>query len=512
MKQQLDILIKELAVGLLERNHEMALSLLCALSGENFFMIGSPGVGKSLMASRINQAFKETSFFSYLMSRFSTPDELFGPISIARLKEEDKYCRNVEGYLPTASVVFLDEIWKAGPGILNTLLTAMNERIYRNGTEQIPIQMKLLVAASNELPNAEEGLEALWDRFLVRLSISPVSDQSFFSLLTSAKPKAPSCGKPITEKQYQHIRKEADQVALPQHVLNCLLRIRTAMEELNTKQQTAPLYISDRRWQQIARLLKTSACCNDRTEVCLGDCLLVIHCIWEEQTDINKIRTTIVHALLGDVNDRITILEERLEENFRKLEQRKVECFSHSGYNRLKPCLYNFFYYKLCGNGNFCIFQSDYEALTEKEEEGVCYPEPSGGRFNLLRLVRIMKSEKEQKVLLQKMNVRLRKGINTLFVDGIEYPLLMEVPEEEREGVYNFLSTATDTESCHHEYKDIVSVLKDWPQTANIPNHLFLSEQDRREVQCYLKILKKRLEICKTNIQKLTHPFNEQAV
>lgn len=359
MKQQLKSLIKELSVGLLERDHEVALTLLCALSGENLFMIGPPGVGKSMVAARIGCAFKDASFFSYLMSRFSTPDELFGPVSIARLKEEDKYCRNVEGYLPTASVVFLDEIWKAGPGILNTLLTAMNERIYRNGTEVIPIQMKLLVAASNELPNAEEGLEAFWDRFLMRISLSPVSDKSFFRLLALESTEMPSCRKPITEKQYREIRKEAEHAVLPQEVLDALLRIRRAMEELNTKQQTASLYISDRRWLQIVRLLKISAYCNDRTEVCLGDCLLLTSCIWEEQEDIDKIRATIVHVLLSNVNERIGILEELLEENYKQLKARQLECFSQSSYRTLKPCLYNFFYYKLCGKGNFCIFQSD---------------------------------------------------------------------------------------------------------------------------------------------------------
>lgn len=510
MKKQLQTLIRELSAGLLERDYEVALSLLCALCGENLFMIGPPGVGKSMVAARIRRAFKGASFFSYLMSRFSTPDELFGPVSIARLKEEDRYCRNVEGYLPTASVVFLDEIWKAGPGILNTLLTAMNERVYRNGTEVIPIQMRLLVAASNELPNAEEGLDALWDRFLMRLPLSPVSDASFLSLLTLQAEGMPSCSKPITDRQYRAVHKEAEGVSLPQEALDCLLRIREAVEELNAKQQTAPLYISDRRWLQIVRLLKTSACCNDRTEVLPADCLLLTPCIWEEQADMDKIRTAIVRALLGEVSGRISILEELLEENLKQLKARQVECFSQSAYHTLKPCLYNFFYYKLCGKGDFCICQSDYDTLTDKEEEGICYPEPSGGRFNLLRLVRIMKSEKNNAALLQKMNVRLRRGVNTVFVDGVEYPLLMEVPDEACRGVHDFLSAAIAPEACSNKCKELAATLKEWPQTAGLSEHLFLSEQDRREVQRGLKELRKRLDVCRTNIQKLSRPLDEQ--
>lgn len=510
MKQQIKSLIKDLSSGLLEREYEVALSLLCALSGENLFMIGPPGVGKSMLAYRIGKAFEEASCFSYLMSRFSTPDEIFGPVSIAKLKEEDKYCRNVEGYLPTASVVFLDEIWKAGPGILNTLLTAMNERIYRNGTEIVPIRMKLLVAASNELPNTEEGLEALWDRFLVRLCLAPVSDKSFSQLLALKETEVSSCQKPVTERQYQELREKANRVVLPSGVLDGLLRIRIAVEKLNEKEQTACIYISDRRWLQIIRLLKTSAYCNGRAEVCLGDCLLLTCCIWEEQADMDMIRTTIVRALLGNVSESIGVLEEFLENGFKELRERQMECFSQSDYNQLKPYLYNFFYYRVCGKGNFCIFQSDYEALTEQEEAGICYPEPAGGRFNLLRVVRVMEAEKNSAVLLQKMNVRLRKGMNTLFINGVEYPLLMDVPEEARKGVYEFLSSPMDIEIYRNKYEELVATLKEWSQTAGIAGHLFLSEQDKRAVKHELKELSGRLDTCYGNMQKLINPFDER--
>lgn len=225
---------------------------------------------------------------------------------------------------------------------------------------------------------------------------------------------------------------------------------------------------------------------------------------------MDKIRTAIVRALLGEVSGRIGILEELLEENFKQLKARQVECFSLSAYHTLKPCLYNFFYYKLCGKGDFCIFQSDYDALTDKEEEGICYPEPSGGRFNLLRLVRIMKSEKNNAALLQKMNVRLRRGVNTVFVDGVEYPLLMEVPDEARRGVHDFLSAAIDPETCSNKCEELAATLKEWPQTAGLSEHLFLSEQDKREVQRGLKELRKRLDACRINIQKLSRPLDEQ--
>ncbi len=137
-----------------EKEQIVAMGLLCAVAGENIFLLGPPGTAKSMVANRLKWIFKEAKSFDYLMSRFSTPDEIFGPISISRLKNEDKYERLVDGYLPSADVIFLDEIWKAGPSIQNTLLTAINEHIFRNGIQTLKLPMKVLIAASNELRKA----------------------------------------------------------------------------------------------------------------------------------------------------------------------------------------------------------------------------------------------------------------------------------------------------------------------------------------------------------------------
>ena len=199
LKLRIESLLQQLNERVFEKEHVVALSLLSAVAGESIFLLGPPGVAKSMVARRLKLAFRDAYAFEYLMSRFSTPDEIFGPVSISKLKDADTYERIVDGYLPSATIAFLDEIWKAGPAIQNALLTIINEKIYRNGQFSIRVPLKGLIAASFELPAQGQGLEALWDRFLLRCLVGGIEDMGEFDRMISSTDET----EPVVNEQLQ---------------------------------------------------------------------------------------------------------------------------------------------------------------------------------------------------------------------------------------------------------------------------------------------------------------------
>ena len=336
MKERFELLLREMNRGIYEKETEISLSLLAALAGESIILLGPPGVAKSMVARQLKTAFRDAQSFEYLMSRFSTPDEIFGPVSIQKLKTSDTYERAVEGYLPTADVVFLDEIWKAGPAIQNTLLTVINEKIFRNGNREMHLPLKLLVAASNELPAKGEGLEALWDRFVIRIESRPIKlEKNFRAMLLEAPTNflGPTdftdstdfsgstdfSDLKITAEEYAEWAEKICKIGVKEEVLDAISAIRKSLRAVNVDEaaERRNIYVSDRRWKNIVRLLRTSAFMQDREEVDICDLLPIYHCLWQEPEERDAIRSIVIRALFSPFAEKLVEMKNALAEDIK---------------------------------------------------------------------------------------------------------------------------------------------------------------------------------------------------
>lgn len=297
MQKRITDLLQQLTNGIHERDQIMAVSLLGAIAGHNTFLFGPPGTAKSLISRRLACAFENPQYFEYLMNRFSTPEEVFGPVSIKALKE-DRYIRKIEGYLPTADFAFLDEIWKSSPAILNNLLTIINEHIFKNGDERFNVPLKALIAASNEIPPENQGLEALYDRFIIRLLVPPIEQEENFNRLLDSKP---SSDKPeISEDlriSYHELAKWREQLHKVKLSTDTLLIIKYIREELAAQFDKLGVYVSDRRWQRAAVLLKASAFCNGRKETNHSDVILLKYCLWTTPENRKTVEEIVMHVI-----------------------------------------------------------------------------------------------------------------------------------------------------------------------------------------------------------------------
>jgi MoxR-like ATPase len=288
-KKKIAKLIGEMNKGLLERTEQVKLILLAALAGEHVLLLGPPGTAKSELAKRLKSVFVEANYFERLLTRFSVPEEVFGPLSIQAL-EQDQYKRLTSGYLPEASVAFIDEIFKANSAILNSLLTLLNERQFDNGNRRYPVPLISVVAASNELPEGEE-LDALYDRFMLRSFVDPVSDDSFTDLLTLGNETCdPDLSTRLKVEDLEEVQKLAEKVDLTADVIALCNEFRRYLQQED-------IYVSDRRWRKLVKLMKVSAFTSGFNEVSNYDAWILPHCLWQKPEQLAGLQQVYEEAI-----------------------------------------------------------------------------------------------------------------------------------------------------------------------------------------------------------------------
>ena len=330
-----------MGAGLYERSDTLAMTLLTVMSGQSVFLYGPPGTAKSLIARRISCIFEDADYFEYLMQRFSTPEEIFGPVSISELKN-DRYTRITGGYLPEADIAFLDEIWKSSPAILNTLLTIINERKFKNGSEIIDVPLKAVIAASNEIPVAGSGLDALYDRFITRLRVDPVEDDSSFLAVVSdnsVSGKTEISSRIGTEEWAGFIRRIND-VQISEDAANAILGVRAKLLELGKDEGTAPIYVSDRRWQKAVFLAKAAALLSGREEIVPADILVLKNCLWSLSED-RRVVSDIVGVVVRSHYEGRTSVCRDLRVRFDRLDHEIRGLFRNSRRSSVPPTVIN---------------------------------------------------------------------------------------------------------------------------------------------------------------------------
>lgn len=289
------------------KDEEVDMMVLAAVAGEPLLFVGEPGTAKSDMVVKFVRLLglyeREGDFFEYMLTRFTEPSEIIGPVDILKLKNEGEFIRNTEGKLPEARVVFLDEVFKANSAILNVLLTIINEKKFYQGGRPRPVPLELLFAATNSV-SVEEELKALKDRFTLKIKTEPVQEQRFLELIRRGLANEGTAVKPVGFLQFEDFlgvraylkscwtNAQADMAAFaPPRILDLVIKTLAVFKnDLN-------VFISDRKVIKIYKLLRSHAFLfGDGT---LGtENLAVLKYIGEEDEDFDRLRTAVDDILV----------------------------------------------------------------------------------------------------------------------------------------------------------------------------------------------------------------------
>ncbi|MBC8409900.1 MAG: AAA family ATPase [Rhodobacteraceae bacterium] len=274
MVNKLHVMEDALNKFFIEREDEVHGLSLALLSGANTLFIGPPGTGKTLLVNSWAQLINNNTHFSWLLHKFMTPDELFGPISLEGLKNE-RFVRNTKNKLPEATTCFLDEIYKCNAGSLNALLSVLNERLFHNDGEETRIPLMSVIGASNELPEESDNLDALDDRFSLRYYVRPVKEHgSKIKMYNNADTF--SADKMVSLDEITKMRKEVATVEVPDSIADIVVGLISSLrgEGIN---------ITDRTFKNSRRLLQAEAYYNGKDTVDEACVELLCHSFWRDE-------------------------------------------------------------------------------------------------------------------------------------------------------------------------------------------------------------------------------------
>lgn len=283
----------------LDKQEIIRLLMVSAIAGEHMVLIGPPGTAKSAMIRMFSRLI-DASYFEYLLTRFTEPNEIFGPVDIKEFRE-GRYVRRSENMLPQAEIVFLDEIFKSNSAILNSLLTIINERKFTSGPKVLDVPLISMFAASNEAPN-DENLSAMFDRFLLRVLSENLDSYHFHELLARGVAneirhmKQVSTGSSdgirpvVSARQLREVQSRFDRYM--QFPEDFMAKYKGLIFQIRSEGIT----VSDRRAVKLLKLFAASAVFDGRAQVCDGDFFVLRH-IWNN-LDQSELLAEIVNPVV----------------------------------------------------------------------------------------------------------------------------------------------------------------------------------------------------------------------
>lgn len=330
---KLQALRRELMGLFVERDEFVDGALAALLARQHVLLIGPPGSGKSTIVHALCQRIQGASYFHWLLTKFTTPEELFGPVSLQGL-EQDRYYRVTHGKLPRAHIAFLDEIFKANSAILNALLSLIEERVYHNDTTPTPVPLNTLFGASNTIPESRD-LDCLFDRFLFRYQVGYIADaDGFRSMLGAQESDAGAASLSLAE--LERAQAETARVEVGEDILGWLAEVRSRI-------RSRDLVVSDRRFRASLGGLRARAYLDGRSRVEARDLQLLADMLWslpEERSPIEEIVTAVaapaLHAALQIVRQADDVRAKALQAWFHAEEEAAAVAEAHTKLLRLK--------------------------------------------------------------------------------------------------------------------------------------------------------------------------------
>lgn len=283
-------LVAQLGASLVERTHQIRVILIALLACEHVIQFGPPGVAKSDLLRKVCGALYAgiaRAYFGITMSKFTAPEDLWGPVSASRYMNEDRYERIVAGYAPAARIWGLDEPFQASDSILQTMVTAMQERKFKNGEQEIDIPLEMIAAATNEYPESP-SLAKVYDRFALRVWVDEVRDRDARRLLYRRRGSLPVTAT-LAPESLAVLRAAARAIPWGDREADKLAAIQEALEAEGFR-------ASPRTWTKAAWIIPCAALFAGRTQVAPADYLILADMVWQRAEERDRVLSIVGNA------------------------------------------------------------------------------------------------------------------------------------------------------------------------------------------------------------------------